>query len=80
MSLNEIERRIICINKQRNEIKKNELRSFISILHLTISAGANPSKKNNRLFYQQIDKIFNDKDESEDDQSLDDIMGLVNGK
>jgi len=79
MGVGEVERRIAYFNKTKKAIKSVELRNFVSIMHLAISAGSNPSKKNNKMFHQQLDKIFNESHEESDDD-LDDIMGLVNVK
>lgn len=81
MQIKEIEKRIIFFNKVSKEKKTIELKNFMSILHLTISAGSNPSKKNNKIFYQQLDKIFSDQKQPEENQAnLEDLMGLVNVK
>lgn len=81
MTLKEIEQRIVFVNKQKNDTKRVELKNLVSILYLAIAAGNNPSKKNSKVFYNNLEKIFSDKESpSEDEQSLEDIMGLVNGK
>lgn len=81
MSLKEIEKRIIFFNKTKRETKSVELKNFMSIIHLAISAGSNPSRKNNKIFHDQLNKIFdNNEKKPEDDQSLEDLMGLVNVK
>lgn len=81
MQIKEIERRILFFNKIKKDRKNVELKNFISILHLAISAGSNSSKKNNRIFYEQLDKIFsNEKKQPENEQSLQELMGLVNVK
>jgi len=81
MQIKEIEKRIIFFNKTHKDRKSVELKNFMSMIHLAISAGSNPSKKNNKIFYQQLDKIFNDNEKQpEDEESLDDLMGLVNVK
>jgi hypothetical protein len=79
MSIKEVERRIVFYNTTNREIKSVELKNFMSIIHLAISAGSNPSKKNNKIFYQQLDKIFNN-NQPDKEESLDDIMNLVNVK
>lgn len=81
MTLKEIEKRIIFFNKTKKEIKNIELKNFMSILHLAISAGSNASRKNNKIFHDQLNKIFDNKEKKPDDeQSLEDLMGLVNVK
>jgi len=81
MTLKEATKRVAFISQAKADKRKTELKDFISILHLAICAGNNPTKKNNQLFYKQIDKIFNNKpDEEDNDDSLDDIMNLVNVK
>ena len=80
MELREIEKRIKIINKLSSARKKIELKSFMSILHLAISAGGNPSKKNNRFFFKELDKIFDDKIKDEKDISPKDLIKIMNGK
>ena len=81
MSLKEIEKRIVFFNKTKKETKNVELKNFMSIIHLAISAGSNASRKNNKIFHDQLNKIFdNNEKKPEDDQSLEDLMGLVNVK
>ena len=79
MSPAEVEKRIKFLNKNKQDSKKLELRNFVSIMHLAISAGSSPSKKSNKLFYRQLGKIFDDKkDDRNDDEDLEEIMNLAN--
>lgn len=80
MELKEIDKRIRVINKLSSAKKKVELKSFMSILHLAISAGNNPSRKNNKIFYKELDKIFGDNVKDEQEISPEDLMKFMNGK
>lgn len=80
MSLKEIDQRITYLQKIKQEKQKVDLKNFVSIMYLVISAGSNPTKKNNRIFYQQLDEIFGNNKKIIDDDNLDDIMNIVNKK
>lgn len=76
MSIKEIVNRINFLTEHRQKSKKIELKAFMSLLHLTVSAGSSPSRKNNQSFYRHLNKIFNDKKEEE--ESYEEVMNLVN--
>ena len=81
MSLKEIEKRIVFFNKTKKETKNVELKNFMSIIHLAISAGSNPSRKNNKIFHDQLNKFFDNSEiKPENNQSLEDLMEIVNVK
>ena len=81
MSIKEIDQRITFLIKTKQDKQKVDLKNFVTILHLAISTGSHPNKKNNRIFYDNLDKIFDDKKEIPDnEESLEDIMNIVNRK
>ena len=79
MSIKEIDKRITFLQKFNKERKGLELKNFASIMHLVVSAGTNNTKKNNKIFQEQLDKIFNDK-EPDKEESLEDTLGFLNVK
>ncbi len=86
MGLKEIHKRIDFIRKVKSDNKRIELKSFINLLHFTISCATSDAKvrkKNNKIFHKEIDKMFKDDQSHQDksnDASLDDIMGAMNVK
>tara|TARA_R110000803_G_scaffold31937_5_gene70722 strand:+ start:2577 stop:2879 length:303 start_codon:yes stop_codon:yes gene_type:complete len=80
MTIRELEKRILFFNNINKKRKSAELKNNMSLIHLAISAGSNPSAKNNKIFYKQLDKIFSNKQLPDEEESLDDIMNLVNVK
>ena len=76
MSIKEVEQRITFLAKNNQEKQKVDLQ----ILHGIISYGSNATKKNNREFRKYIGRIFNDKEQVQDNEGLDDILDVISHK
>ncbi len=75
MGIKEIVDRITFLNNTNQDRKRAELKSFMNLMHFTISAGSSPTKKNNKIFHREIDKIF--KDHQEPEETFEEAMNLV---
>ena len=51
MGIKEIVDRITFLNNTNQDRKRAELKSFMNLMHFTISAGSSPTKKNNKIFH-----------------------------
>lgn len=76
MGVKEIVDRINFITKTKQDKKKAELKSFVNLMHFAMSAANSPSKKTNKIFHQEMGKIF--KEPQKPEESYEEVMNLGN--